>query len=155
MQMAFTHAYNLGLSGGEYRVRQAFDEWLHAFRQGSLKPITIEVITDKVLDVTGHDRISVLESSRRDGLLPLSRFLIVYFAWIYTELTAARISQYMGYKNHRSAFYATDIISDEARFDKKKRALIDTIKLNLYRDGYYLYPVKRKSLKYDTKIETI
>lgn len=155
MYLAFEHAYNLGLSSEPYKVKDAFKEWLHEFRKGTLKQITIEVITDKVLEQTGHDRIAVLETTRRDGLLPLSRFIIVYFAWIYTDLTADQITKYMSYKNHGSAFHATDVISDEVRFDKKKRALIDTIKLNLYRDGYYLYPVKRKSLKYDTKIETI
>lgn len=155
MYLAFEHAYNLGQSEEPYKVKDAFKDWLHEFRKGTLKEVTIDVITDKVLEVTGHSRIAVLEETRRDGMLPLSRFLIVYFAWIYTNLTSEQIAKYMGYKNHASAFHATDVISNEMRFDKKKRSLIDTIKLNLYSDGYYLYPVKRKSLKFDTKVETI
>lgn len=141
---AFIHAYFVGKSEWRGDPDLAFREWRDEYMKNTQKAITLEAITDAVLDVMNHTYYDVIIDYRRFGKYPLSRQLICYFGWVYTTMGVEKIARHMKYDNHATVIHGRRKINDDIRLGNKEVIeKVDAVKLYLHKKGYALTHVKR------------
>ena len=148
VRSAFIHAYFVGKSEWRGDPDLAFREWREEYLKNTQQTITLGAITDAVLDVMGHTYFDVIVDSRRFGKIPMSRQLICWFAYLYTENTLHQIRKHMKYDNHVTVMHGRDMISGDIKLGNKDVIeRVDAVKYYLHKKGYALRPVKRTEVE--------
>lgn len=90
------------------------------------KPITIDIILEKVCEYFNVKQEDIFTSSRKQAIVQV-RQIAMYLAQKYTKLSSARIGALIGKRNHATVLHSCKIVEDRIHVDKTFKSKVDEI----------------------------
>lgn len=90
------------------------------------KPITIDLIIEKVCEYFGVKQEDIFTTSRKQAIVQV-RQIAMFLAQKYTNLSSARIGSLIGKRNHATVLHSCNIVEGRMKVDKAYKTKIEEI----------------------------
>lgn len=90
------------------------------------KPITIDLIIEKVCEYFGVKQEDIFTTSRKQAIVQV-RQIAMFLAQKYTNLSSARIGSLIGKRNHATVLHSCNIVEGRMKVDKAYKNKIEEI----------------------------
>lgn len=90
------------------------------------KPVTVDMILDKVCEYFNVKQEDIFTSSRKQNIVQV-RQIAMYLAQKYTKLSSARIGTLIGKRNHATVLHSCKMVEDRIHVDKTFKGKVDEI----------------------------
>lgn len=90
------------------------------------KPITIDLIIEKVCEYFGVKQEDIFTTSRKQAIVQV-RQIAMFLAQKYTNLSSARIGSLIGKRNHATVLHSCNIVDGRMKVDKAYKTKIEEI----------------------------
>lgn len=90
------------------------------------KPITIDLIIEKVCEYFGVKQEDIFTASRKQAIVQV-RQIAMFLAQKYTNLSSARIGTLIGKRNHATVLHSCNIVEGRMKVDKSYKTKIEEI----------------------------